>query len=447
MAGAPADFAGQVIQLPPGADPNYYKPRADTDAPYAPPMSGGATMQVPVYRGGVKMDASSPAMNQMTPSALRTVQSKSDPYAEFGGNARTQSPPTAQDPYSEFGGQAHQQPSPQSASSRFWSGVKAGMGGENALNTKVDPAHPISTNPMIPGAGVYRDIKSRNYASAAGRVLGPAAALGAALLGSRGGESAARFPEPMYPGAHLPATPPPEVLNPTLISEARTLPGQVGAERIYGPRPTPAQPIPPRQGLMLQGEVQPSTPNYAYRVRDVGETGVPSQSHSQATMSEGEARSYIDSRGTLTGKPQELVKIDLNKIPPDQYSKMSGPNGHDWIKFNSDVPESFVENAGQKVPIGKLTKEVPNPDPYKFPSAPQSMDIVQSTNVGKIGYNPDKKVMTVEYKNGFVYSYDGVPQEIYNAAKASESTGSYISRNVKGRYDTVRRGSVLVKKR
>lgn len=74
------------------------------------------------------------------------------------------------------------------AGTRFWEGVKAGSGGENALNAKVDPAHPISTNPMIPGAGVYRDIKSGNYAGAAGRILGPGAILATALAGARSGE-------------------------------------------------------------------------------------------------------------------------------------------------------------------------------------------------------------------------------------------------------------------
>lgn len=106
-----------------------------------------------------------------------------------------------------------------------------------------------------------------------------------------------------------------------------------------------------------------------------------------------------------------------------------------------------AEAAGTRVPVGKLAKEVPNPDPYKFKGAPDSMDIVQSTNVGKVGYEPDSRTMTVEYKNGLVYSYHGVPQEIYSQAKDAESIGSYISRNVKGRYETVRRGSVLVKKR
>lgn len=54
----------------------------------------------------------------------------------------------------------------------------------------------------------------------------------------------------------------PEQLNPSLTSPSRSLPGQISAERIYGPRPEPAQGIPPRQGLMLPGEV--STPQLPF---------------------------------------------------------------------------------------------------------------------------------------------------------------------------------------
>jgi hypothetical protein len=59
---------------------------------------------------------------------------------------------------------------------------------------------------------------------------------------------------PVYPGGPLPATPPAEVLNPSIVSPARTLPGQISPESI---RP-PAQPIPKRYGLALSGDVEPA---------------------------------------------------------------------------------------------------------------------------------------------------------------------------------------------
>jgi len=83
------------------------------------------------------------------------------------------------------------------------------------------------------------------------------------------------LPKPVYPGAPLPeappvnagaplpATPAPEQLNPALVSPARTLPGQISPEVIVPQQPIPgvtARPsieriMPPRQGLMLPGEV------------------------------------------------------------------------------------------------------------------------------------------------------------------------------------------------
>lgn len=82
----------------------------------------------------------------------------------------------------------------------------------------------------------------------------------------------------------------------------------------------------------VEGEV-------AYRVRDAGEEGVPSQSHSQATMSLDEAKKYLESRGKIQGKPQEIVAIPLNGL---EYDRRQGPNGNDWIKFKKDLPESGV---------------------------------------------------------------------------------------------------------
>jgi hypothetical protein len=91
-------------------------------------------------------------------------------------------------------------------------------------------------------------------------------------------------------------------------------------------------------------------PKYAYRSRDVGEKGVPSQSHSQATMSEEEAKTYMASREKITGKPQEIVRIDLNKLDPKDYESKPGPNKNDWIKFKRDLDEADVESGPKQKP-------------------------------------------------------------------------------------------------
>lgn len=127
------------------------------------------------------------------------------------------------------------------------------------------------------------------------------------------------------------------------------LPGKQLREKALSIRPgeteaPQAQPEPPR------GTVEPTeTPRYVYRTRDVGEEGVPTAGHAQATTSEEQARSYISGRESVQGKPQEVVRVDLNKLSPEDYETKPHPSGTDWIKFNKPLPESAVERMPQQV--------------------------------------------------------------------------------------------------
>jgi hypothetical protein len=100
-----------------------------------------------------------------------------------------------------------------------------------------------------------------------------------------------------------------------------------------------------------EGLVNPSSlpadnfDRFAFRSRDVGEQGIPTDSHSQATMSPDEAGKYLDSRGRITGKQQELVRVDLNKLQSGDYQRVAGPNGADWIRFSRPIPESAIERV------------------------------------------------------------------------------------------------------
>lgn len=176
-----------------------------------------------------------------------------------------------------------------SAGSRFLEGMKAGTGGENALNTQIDPKHPISSNPMIPGAGVYRDLKAGNLAGAAGRIAGPAAEILPMIMGGKGELGEPQAPRPSALGAkakalggvlakegisripvagrivqrpsigdYISALKARPEIAPTAIGIGSTdqMPG-----RPYQPNPrfqtspATAQPIPSRSGLMLKGEI------------------------------------------------------------------------------------------------------------------------------------------------------------------------------------------------
>ena len=101
----------------------------------------------------------------------------------------------------------------------------------------------------------------------------------------------------------------------------------------------------------LEGHVlEEAAPEYAYRARDVGETGVPAEarSHAQATMSADEAKMYLEHRGKTTGKPQELVRFDVNKLDPEHYVRKAGPGTADWVKLNRELKESEIEKVPEK---------------------------------------------------------------------------------------------------
>lgn len=95
---------------------------------------------------------------------------------------------------------------------------------------------------------------------------------------------------------------------------------------------------------------------------------------------------------------------------------------------------------GQPIPIGKLP--IAKGNPYAGPRTPQSMEPAQSTTIGLHGYHPESQTMLVQFKNGRVYSYSGVPPEIYQQYRNSESQGSFFANNIKGRYQTDFRGTV-----
>lgn len=58
---------------------------------------------------------------------------------------------------------------------------------------------------------------------------------------------------------------------------------------------------------------------------------------------------------------------------------------------------------------------------------------VVSTNVEQVGYDADTQVMAVRFKSG-LYHYFDVPELVYQELLASESKGTYLAANIKGRY-------------
>lgn len=59
---------------------------------------------------------------------------------------------------------------------------------------------------------------------------------------------------------------------------------------------------------------------------------------------------------------------------------------------------------------------------------------VSSSNISAIGYDADSLTLEVEFNNGSVYSYSGVPSGEYEGFMNSDSKGKYLHANIKNRY-------------
>jgi hypothetical protein len=63
---------------------------------------------------------------------------------------------------------------------------------------------------------------------------------------------------------------------------------------------------------------------------------------------------------------------------------------------------------------------------------------VTSTNVHSVGYDADSQTLEVEFNNGSVYHYTGVPVDEYEGLMNADSKGTYLNANIKKRYPYTR---------
>jgi len=62
------------------------------------------------------------------------------------------------------------------------------------------------------------------------------------------------------------------------------------------------------------------------------------------------------------------------------------------------------------------------------------MPYVQSTAVERIAYEAKSHVLFVTFKDGDLYSYENVPEEVYRAFLASQSKGGFFACQIRDRY-------------
>ncbi len=63
---------------------------------------------------------------------------------------------------------------------------------------------------------------------------------------------------------------------------------------------------------------------------------------------------------------------------------------------------------------------------------------VSSSNISAIGYDADSEILEVEFTNGAVYAYSGVPSGEYQGFMNADSKGKYLHANIKSHYSVTK---------
>jgi len=59
---------------------------------------------------------------------------------------------------------------------------------------------------------------------------------------------------------------------------------------------------------------------------------------------------------------------------------------------------------------------------------------VESNTLRSIGYDPERRLLEVEFSSGRIYSYEGVPPEMHDWLMRSKGKGGYFNRMIRDRY-------------
>lgn len=59
---------------------------------------------------------------------------------------------------------------------------------------------------------------------------------------------------------------------------------------------------------------------------------------------------------------------------------------------------------------------------------------VASSAISSVNYDEDSETLSVQFRDGSLYIYDDVPQEVYEAFITAGSAGTYFNSNIRDEY-------------
>ena len=97
-----------------------------------------------------------------------------------------------------------------------------------------------------------------------------------------------------------------------------------------------------------------------------------------------------------------------------------------WVRRPDAIDEIIKERRGQSVSdtgLSTLSADSTTVEVNRHP--------VESSAVRSLGYQPDMEILEVEYQNGRVYRYYGVPQAVYDELMGGGSIGEFVNYIIK----------------
>jgi len=66
------------------------------------------------------------------------------------------------------------------------------------------------------------------------------------------------------------------------------------------------------------------------------------------------------------------------------------------------------------------------------------MNEVESSNIARIGYNAERQILAIDFKNNTSYQYMRVPPELNKELMESPSKGTFLQSFIKGKFDCMK---------
>jgi hypothetical protein len=63
------------------------------------------------------------------------------------------------------------------------------------------------------------------------------------------------------------------------------------------------------------------------------------------------------------------------------------------------------------------------------------MTPIASTAIARVGYDPVKQILRLEYRNDRIYDYFDVPPQLYKQLLSAKSAGEFVNLEIKPNYD------------